>query len=336
MRSSRRREAGPRSAARPTACGSRRPRTTTATSRSRTCRRSTSTEPGSPGSARPLPELPAARRARYRDELGLSRVRRRGPRRGPGRRGAVRGDLAADPALAAKTVANWVSGEYLRLRNAASNPVVVAPAELAAIDRRGRRGRDLPGQRPRGARGPCRLRRRRRVDHRIARLRPDLRRGRARHRRRRGPGRQSRRRRRLPRGQGAGRRLPRRPGHEGDPRPGERGHSQATPCANGSAARPATGRPDRLGRDECRVVGRRRGPDGRRLSTRTGTLVAIPGAQGAGRQRRALRGVARRPSRGRHRPARPSRWRCCAGRPRSPRRSAIAGFVLVFLGFLIR
>ena len=43
---SRRRAAGPRSAARRTGCGSRRPPTTTATSRSRTCRRCTSTRPG--------------------------------------------------------------------------------------------------------------------------------------------------------------------------------------------------------------------------------------------------------------------------------------------------
>ncbi len=43
--------------------------------------------------------------------------------------------LAAGPALAPKSVANWVTGEYLRLRKVADagTSVVVAPAELAAI-----------------------------------------------------------------------------------------------------------------------------------------------------------------------------------------------------------
>jgi aspartyl-tRNA(Asn)/glutamyl-tRNA(Gln) amidotransferase subunit B len=45
--------------------------------------------------------------------------------------------LAADPALPAKSVANWVTGEYLRRRNTASaeTPVRVEAAELAAIIR---------------------------------------------------------------------------------------------------------------------------------------------------------------------------------------------------------
>ena len=68
----------------------------------------------------------------------------------------------------------------------------------------------------------------------------------------------------------------------------------------------------------------------------TGPVGALPGAQGAGREHRALRVLAGRPARRRHRPAPRSRWRCCAGRPRSPRRSPSPGFVLVFLGFLIR
>ncbi len=41
--------------------------------------------------------------------------------------------MAAVPALEAKPVANWVTGEYLRLRNATSDPVTVSPAELGAI-----------------------------------------------------------------------------------------------------------------------------------------------------------------------------------------------------------
>jgi aspartyl-tRNA(Asn)/glutamyl-tRNA(Gln) amidotransferase subunit B len=64
-----------------------------------------------------LPELPAARRARYGDALGLS----------PYDAGVIVADpdattlfeavLAADATLDAKQVANWVTGEYLRLRN---------------------------------------------------------------------------------------------------------------------------------------------------------------------------------------------------------------------------
>ncbi len=65
-----------------------------------------------------LPELPAARRERYRDGLGLTRLRRGGPRRRSRRHGAVRGDPGAAPGLEPKPVANWVTGEYLRLRNA--------------------------------------------------------------------------------------------------------------------------------------------------------------------------------------------------------------------------
>ena len=65
--------------------------------------------------------------------------------------------LAADPALAPKSVANWVTGEYLRLRNAASRTRRSGRAvELAAIVRRGRRtarSRARNGQGgPRGAR----------------------------------------------------------------------------------------------------------------------------------------------------------------------------------------
>ena len=43
--------------------------------------------------------------------------------------------LAADGSLEAKPVANWVTGEYLRLRNAAAAPVILRPVELAALVR---------------------------------------------------------------------------------------------------------------------------------------------------------------------------------------------------------
>jgi aspartyl-tRNA(Asn)/glutamyl-tRNA(Gln) amidotransferase subunit B len=43
--------------------------------------------------------------------------------------------LAADASLEAKPVANWVTGEYLRIRNAAAEPVVLGPSELAKLVR---------------------------------------------------------------------------------------------------------------------------------------------------------------------------------------------------------
>jgi aspartyl-tRNA(Asn)/glutamyl-tRNA(Gln) amidotransferase subunit B len=80
-----------------------------------------------------LPELPGARRQRYTDVLGLS----------PYDAAVLVADqdatvlfettLAAMPALEPKPVANLVTGEYLRLRNAATGPVVVSGAEFGAI-----------------------------------------------------------------------------------------------------------------------------------------------------------------------------------------------------------
>ncbi|HEX8025509.1 MAG TPA: Asp-tRNA(Asn)/Glu-tRNA(Gln) amidotransferase subunit GatB, partial [Candidatus Limnocylindrales bacterium] len=82
-----------------------------------------------------LPELPAARRARYRDALGLP----------PSDAAVLTADadaartfeavLAADGTLDAKPVANWVIGDYLRLRNAAAEPIRVDHRELAAVIR---------------------------------------------------------------------------------------------------------------------------------------------------------------------------------------------------------
>jgi len=52
----------------------------------------------------------------------------------PAAAGLFEATLAAGPALEPKPVANWVIGEYLRLRNAAGpEGVAVEPAELAAI-----------------------------------------------------------------------------------------------------------------------------------------------------------------------------------------------------------
>jgi aspartyl-tRNA(Asn)/glutamyl-tRNA(Gln) amidotransferase subunit B len=80
-----------------------------------------------------LPELPGARRTRYRDALGLSPYDAAVLVSDPDASVLFEATMAAAPALEAKPVANWVTGEYLRLRNAAPDPVRVAPAELAAI-----------------------------------------------------------------------------------------------------------------------------------------------------------------------------------------------------------
>jgi aspartyl-tRNA(Asn)/glutamyl-tRNA(Gln) amidotransferase subunit B len=81
-----------------------------------------------------LPELPAARRARYRDALGLSAYDAVVLVADRDATEMFEATLAADAALDAKPVANWVTGEYLRLRNAAgTDPVTIVPAELAAV-----------------------------------------------------------------------------------------------------------------------------------------------------------------------------------------------------------
>ena len=84
-----------------------------------------------------LPELPAARRTRYRESLGLSAYDA----------GVLVADadatilfeavLAADGSLDPKRVANWVTGEYLRIRNSApaDRPPVANPRQLAALVR---------------------------------------------------------------------------------------------------------------------------------------------------------------------------------------------------------
>ncbi|MDQ3553468.1 MAG: Asp-tRNA(Asn)/Glu-tRNA(Gln) amidotransferase GatCAB subunit B, partial [Chloroflexota bacterium] len=79
-----------------------------------------------------LPELPAARRERYVRELGLSAydaavlVADRTATR------LFEGALAADPALPAKKLANWVTGEYLRLRGGGAASGVGGGSEDAA------------------------------------------------------------------------------------------------------------------------------------------------------------------------------------------------------------
>ncbi|MDQ2965711.1 MAG: Asp-tRNA(Asn)/Glu-tRNA(Gln) amidotransferase subunit GatB [Chloroflexota bacterium] len=83
-----------------------------------------------------LPELPAARRTRYRDGLGLSAYDAAVVVADPDAARLFEATLEADGALDPKQVANWVTGEYLRLRNAATDPVAVDPSELAHLVRR--------------------------------------------------------------------------------------------------------------------------------------------------------------------------------------------------------
>jgi aspartyl-tRNA(Asn)/glutamyl-tRNA(Gln) amidotransferase subunit B len=80
-----------------------------------------------------LPELPGARRARYREVIGLTAYDAAVLVADPDATALFEATLAADPSLEPKPVANWVTGEYLRLRNAAGAPVVVSAGEFAAI-----------------------------------------------------------------------------------------------------------------------------------------------------------------------------------------------------------
>ncbi len=66
-----------------------------------------------------LPELPGARRVRYRDELGLSPYDAAVLVTDPRATAIFEAALAAEPGLAPKAVANWVTGEYLRLTKGA-------------------------------------------------------------------------------------------------------------------------------------------------------------------------------------------------------------------------
>jgi aspartyl-tRNA(Asn)/glutamyl-tRNA(Gln) amidotransferase subunit B len=165
-----------------------------------------------------LPELPGARRARYREVMGLTAYDAAVLVADPDATALFEATLAADRSLEPKPVANWVTGEYLRLRNAAGASVVVSAAEFAAIV-----GAVGTGSISR-AQGPS-----------------DLGQWRGRCRRGRRPRRQPGRGRRLPCRQGAGGRLPRRPGHEGDRRARERGRRE------GCRPRAARGRSNRGG-----------------------------------------------------------------------------------------
>ena len=83
-----------------------------------------------------LPELPAARRARYRDALGLSAYDAAVLVADADAGRLFEATLAAVPGLEAKPVANWVTGDYLRIRNASSEAVTVDPAALGDLVKR--------------------------------------------------------------------------------------------------------------------------------------------------------------------------------------------------------
>ena len=85
-----------------------------------------------------LPELPAARRARYRGTLGLSAYDAAVLVSDAAARDMFEAVLAAGPDLSPKPVANWVCGEYLRLTKAEDGgPGVerVSAVQMAALVR---------------------------------------------------------------------------------------------------------------------------------------------------------------------------------------------------------
>ena len=98
-----------------------------------------------------LPELPAARRARYRGALGLSRLRRGGARRRPGR-GARCSRRRSPPMPALDAEAGRELG-HRRLPAAAQRRraarSTVDPAQLAGLDRGSSATADLAGERRR-------------------------------------------------------------------------------------------------------------------------------------------------------------------------------------------
>ena len=86
-----------------------------------------------------LPELPRDRRARYRDGLGLSAYDADVLVADAAATAMFEGVIAADASLSAKKVANWVTGEYLRLAKAEgtdADAARVEAAELAVLIRR--------------------------------------------------------------------------------------------------------------------------------------------------------------------------------------------------------
>ena len=85
-----------------------------------------------------LPELPAARRQRYRDELGLSAYDAGVLVNDAAATAIFEAARAADPDLPPKKLANWVSGEFLRLSKGEEGGLAterVSGEQLAALVR---------------------------------------------------------------------------------------------------------------------------------------------------------------------------------------------------------
>ncbi len=166
-----------------------------------------------------LPELPAARRARY-EALGLSGYDAAVLVADPGMRDAFDAIRAAGPAVPAKEVANFVTGAAARVAKSGGYNATGRPRRGPAGGRRGaahrdRRRRRLTPGRAGAPRAPPRRRDAGRRPARRRRTRPDLGRHGAARARGRGHRREPQGRGGLPGGQ-ARRRVLRRAGHEGN------------------------------------------------------------------------------------------------------------------------
>ena len=81
-----------------------------------------------------LPELPAARRTRYRESMGLSAYDAAVLVNDSAANALFEGALAANAGVAPKLVANWVTGEYMRLAKGETGAAgSVDAAQLAAL-----------------------------------------------------------------------------------------------------------------------------------------------------------------------------------------------------------
>jgi len=80
-----------------------------------------------------LPELPAARRARYREAYGLSAYDAGVLVNDASANALFESALAADRGVPPKLLANWVTGEYMRLAKGEGGGGSADPAQLAAL-----------------------------------------------------------------------------------------------------------------------------------------------------------------------------------------------------------
>jgi aspartyl-tRNA(Asn)/glutamyl-tRNA(Gln) amidotransferase subunit B len=80
-----------------------------------------------------LPELPATRRTRYREAYGLSAYDAGVLVNDAAATALFEGALAAGAGVPAKLLANWVTGEYMRLAKGEGSGGSTDPAELAAL-----------------------------------------------------------------------------------------------------------------------------------------------------------------------------------------------------------